>query len=150
MAGDLVDTLLAQTGLHVGTDRDPTNPDRAPQVARIVVSALPGRSGVALDYEGLSQASSPARPQAHAEHAVLARRAGGGLVLCSANIHSPMLMVLNETTPGHFEPEAGTTPFPMAIRIEVPAAGRLVYSWLFAEPGGEVVVRNVGDTTLVG
>ena len=146
MADDLVDRLLAQTGLHVGTDRDPTTDDRAPQAARIMVTALPGGSGVMFDYEGLSQNQD--RPLPHAEHAVLGRTSNG-LALYSANIHVPGLVELRETEPGHFDAVEGASPFPLAIRIEVPSARRLVYSWLFAEPGGELAVRNIGDVTLV-
>jgi hypothetical protein len=85
MADDLVAQLLAQTGLYVGTDRDPTRDDRAPQVARIMVTALPGRSGVMFDYEGLSQ--NQERPRPHSEHAVLGRTSNG-LALYTANIHA--------------------------------------------------------------
>ncbi len=146
MADDLVDQLLAQTGLHVGTDRDPTRDDRAPQIARITVTALPGRSGVVFDYEGLSQ--NQQRPRPHSEHAVLGRTANG-LTLYSASVHAPKLIELRQTEPGHFAAADGAAPFPMAIRIEVPSPRRLIYSWLFGEPGGEVAVRNIGDVTLV-
>ena len=146
MADDLVDQLLVQTGLYVGTDRDPTTDERPPQVARIVVTALPGRSGVMFDYEGLSL--NQERPRPHSEHAVLGRTSNG-LVLYSANIHAPVLMELRETEPSYFEAVEGATPFPLAIGIQVPSAGRLIYSWSFGEPGGELAVRNIGDVTLV-
>ena len=146
MADDLVDQLLLQTGLYVGTDRDPTASDRAPQVARIVVTALPGRSGVMFDYEGLSQGQE--RPRPHSEHAVLGRTSNG-LALYTAHNHAPVLTELRETEPGYFEAVEGASPFPLAIRIEVPSAGRLVYTWSFGEPGGELAVRNIGDVTLV-
>lgn len=146
MADDLVDRLLAQTGLYLGTDRDPTRDDRAPQVARIMVSALPGLSGVMFDYEGLSQ--NPERPRAHAEHAVLGRTSNG-LVLHSASIHAPVLVELREAEPGYFAAAEGASPFPLAIRIEAPTTRRLIYSWLFGEPGGELAVRNIGDVALV-
>ena len=145
MADDLVDRLLAQTGLHVGTSRD-TRDDVAPQVARIMVTALPGRSGVTFDYEGLSQNQQRRRP--HSEHAVLARTSNG-LALYTAHIHAPVLTELRETEPGYFEAVEGASPFPLAIRIEVPSAGRLIYTWSFGEPGVEVAVRNIGDVTLV-
>jgi hypothetical protein len=146
MADDLIDRLLTQTGLYVGTDRSPIEDHPAPQVARIVVSALPGRSGVMFDYEGLSL-SQEARV-AHREHAVLGRT-WNGLALYTANIHAPLLIALRETEPGYFEAVEGASPFPLAIRIEVPSARRLIYTWCFAEPGGEVAVRNIGDVTLV-
>lgn len=146
MAGDLVDQLLAQTGLYLGTDRDPTKDDRAPQVARIVVTALPGRSGVMFDYDGLSL--NQERPRPHSEHAVLGRTSNG-LALYTAHTHAPVLTELRETEPGYFEAVDGASPFPLAIGIEVPSAGRLVYSWSFGEPGGELTVRNIGDVTLL-
>jgi hypothetical protein len=60
-----------------------------------------------------------------------------------------VLIELRETEPGYFEAVEGATPFPLAIRIELPSAGRLIYTWLFGEPGCEVAVRNIGDVTLV-
>ena len=143
MADDLVDRLLAQTGLHVGTSLD-TRDEVAPQVARIMVTALPGRSGVTFDYEGLSQNQQRRRP--HSEHAVLARTSNG-LALYTAHLHAPVFTELRETEPGYFEPVQGASPFPMAIRIEVPSAGRLVYTWSIGEPG--VASHNIGDVTLV-
>ena len=147
MADDLVDRLLAQTGLHVGTSRD-TREDATPQVARIVVTALPGRSGVASDYEGLTPLTNQERPFGHAEHSVLGRTSNG-LALYTAHIHAPMLTELRETEPGYFEAIEGASPFPLAIRIEVPSAGRLIYVWSIGEPGGELAVCITGDVTLV-
>ena len=147
MADDLIDRLLVQTGLYVGTDRSPIEDYPDPQIARIVVSALPGRSGIMFDYEGLSPPNQEGRLP-HLEHAVLARTANG-LALYTANIHAPVLVELRETEPGYFVAVEGSSPFPLAIRIELPSAGRLVYTWLFADPGGEVAVRNIGDVTLV-
>jgi hypothetical protein len=147
MTDDLVDRLLAQTGLHVGTSRD-TREDATPQVARIVVTALPGRSGVTFDYEGLTLLTNQERPFGHAEHSVLGRTANG-VALYTAHIHAPMLTELRETEPGSFESGEGASPFPLAIRIEVPSAGRLIYTWSIGEPGGERAVRITGDVALV-
>jgi hypothetical protein len=150
MADDLVDRLLAQTGLHVG--RSQQVPEQLEAVARIMVTALPGRSGVTFDYEGLSQ--NQERPRPHSEHAVLGRTSSG-LALYTAHIHgggvwrAPVLTELRETEPGYFEAVEGASPFPLTIRIEVPSAGRLIYTWSFGEPGGELSVRNTGDVTLV-
>ena len=146
MTDDLIEQLLAQTGLYVGTDRDPTADNRTPQVARIMVTALPGLSGVMFDYEGLSLNQERRRP--HSEHALLGRTSKG-LALYSAHIHAPVLTELRETEPGYFEAVEGASPFPMAIRIEVPVARRLIYSWSHGEPGGDLAVRNIGDVTLV-
>src|SRR5438045_3443960 len=49
-----------------------------------MVTALPGRSGVTFDYEGLSQNQDYPRP--HAEHAVLGRTSSGP-ALYTAHIH---------------------------------------------------------------
>jgi hypothetical protein len=146
MADDLVDRLLTQTGLHVGTSRD-TREDAAPQ-ARILVTPLPGRSGVAFDYEGLTLLTNQVRPFGHSEHAVLGRTSSG-LALYTAHIHAPVLTELRETEPGDFEAGEGASPFPLAIRIEVPSAGRLVYTWSFGDPGGHFAVRIIGDVILV-
>lgn len=110
------------------------------------MTPLPGRAGVALDYEGIRV--DPQKAVGHAEHAVLARSAHG-ISLYSASIHSPILMELRETAPGYFEPAEGTSPYPVAIRIEIPATGRLVYTWLFAQPGEVLQTGNIGDVTLV-
>jgi hypothetical protein len=145
MADDLVDRLLAQTGLHVGTSRD-TRQDAAAQVARIMVTALPGRSAVTFDYEGLTLLTSQERPFGHSEHSVLGRTSSG-LALYTAHIHAPVLTELRETEPGYFEAVEGASPFPLAIRIEVPSASRLTYTWSFGERGVEV--RIIGQLTLV-
>ncbi len=143
MAQDLVDRLLARTGLHIGTTRD-TREDAAPQAARIMVTPLPGRSGVTFDYEGLNLLMNPARPFGHSEHAMLARTSNG-LTLYSAHIHAPMLTELRQKAPGEFEAVEGASPFPLAIGIEVPSDGRLTYTWSFGEPGGELAVRIIGE-----
>jgi hypothetical protein len=146
MADDLVDRLLAQTGLHIGTSRDTRN-DAPAQVARIMVSALPGRSGVTFDYEGLTVLTNDERPFGHSEHAMLARTSKG-LALFTAHIHAPVVTELRETEPGTFEDVEGASPFPLAIRIEVPAARHLTYTWSFGEPGGELTVVITGNVTL--
>ena len=145
MAKDLVDQLLAQPGLYLGPQRDPSNPgEESHSVARIMVTALPGNSGVSFDYEVLSAENG--RP--HAEHTVLARTAEGPM-LFTAHVHAPVLTPLREQEPGYFAPAEGDSPFPMAIRIEVPEKGRIVYSWSFGEPGGKAEVRDIGDVRLV-
>jgi hypothetical protein len=37
----------------------------------------------------------------------------------------------------------------MAIRIEVPEPGHIIYSWSYGRPGDEMQVRDVGDVKLV-
>jgi len=146
---DLVERLLGQVGLYIGTDRRPEGherPYRTTQVARINVGALPGGVGVTFDYEGLS--GIPERPVTHAEHAVLARTATG-LSLYSASIHSPVIVELREREPGYFEAVENSAPFPLAIRIEIPEPRRLTYTWLFGEPGQVPRVQNIGELALM-
>ena len=147
MAEDLVDRLLAQTGLHIGTTRD-TRHDAAPQAARIMVTALPGRSGVTFDYEGLNLRMTEARPFGHREHSMLARTSNG-LTLYTAHIHAAVLTELPQTSPGEFEAVEGTSPFPLEIHIDVPSQGHLTYTWSFSEPTGEHAVRITGELILV-
>lgn len=66
----IVDDLLQSPGLYLGIDRDATGGGEA--AARILLTPLPGRSGVALDYETFN--ANPDRVRGHHEHAVLARR----------------------------------------------------------------------------
>ncbi|MEY2588123.1 MAG: hypothetical protein QOJ67_107, partial [Acidimicrobiaceae bacterium] len=40
-------------------------------------------------------------------------------------------------------------PFPMAIRIEVPEPGHIVYSWSYGMPGEEPTLRDIGDVKLI-
>lgn len=147
MAHNLIDQLLSQTGLHVGTTRD-TREDAAPQAARIMVRPLPGGSGVAFDYEGLNILADEERPLGHSEHSVLARRSDG-LALYCAHMHAPVLAELRETEPGNFDAVDGSSPFPLSIRIEVPAPRRLLYTWSFSDPSGDLQTRIVGDVALV-
>ena len=101
-----------------------------------------------MDYEGLNLLTNEARPFGHAEHAMLARTSNG-LTLYTAHIHAPVVAELRQTAPGEFEAAEGASPFPLAIRIEVPSDGRLTYTWSFSEPGGERAVRIVGEVVRV-
>jgi hypothetical protein len=136
---DLVSQLVAHPGLYIGPQGDPNDPGSPPSAARILVTALPGGSGVTMDYEVLSAANGIV----HAEHAVLARTPNG-TVLITAHSHADMTTVLDEVEPGWFPAADGAAPFPMAIRIEVPAPGQLIYSWSYGSPGEELIVRDVG------
>ena len=143
--GDLIDQLTAHPGLYSGSQTDPTITSEAtPSVARVTVTALPGGSGVSLDYEVLS----PQNGRVHSEHTVLARTPNG-TILVTAHSHAGLASVLHETEAGYFPAIAGEAPFPMAIRLEVPEPRRLVYSWSYSAPGEELVVRDVGTLNLV-
>lgn len=143
--GDLIEQLAAHPGLYIGAQADPASTSGAlASVARITVTPLPGAAGVAMDYEVLS----PENGRVHAEHAVLARTPKG-IVLVTAHSHSDLVAVLHETKAGYFPALEDESPFPMAIRLEVPGPGRLVYSWSYGTPGEELVVRDVGTLRLV-
>jgi hypothetical protein len=112
---DLVELLLGHPGLYVGPQADPEDSSgRPPSVARISVTALPGRSGVMLEYDVLSAGGG----RVHHEHAVLARTTTG-LTLVTSHSHADTTAVLTESEPGYFEAPRATA-FPMAIRLEVP------------------------------
>lgn len=127
---DIVDQLLANPGLYTGSQVDPTASHPSGSVARVVVVALPGGAGVTLDYEVLS----PENGRVHQEHSVLARTPGGIVMPPTA---TPIrLPVLHEAEPGYFPARDGELPtFPMAIRLESPSPGKLVYSWSYGSPG---------------
>ena len=145
MTDDLVDLVLAKPGLYVGPQGDPTDTSGAPaSVARIAVTPLPGGSGATFDYEVLS--ADTGRP--HIEHAMLIRTTKG-LAVVTSHSHANVTSVINETERGYFPADEDASPFPMAIRLEVPEPGHLVYSWSYAGPGEELRVRDVGDVRFV-
>jgi hypothetical protein len=142
---DIVEALLSGVGLYCGPQLDPTDTTGgSPSIARILVTALPGGAGVSMDYEVLSCEGG----RVHAEHAVLARTTKG-LVLVTAHNHSDTITVVSETEPGYFPAEDGNATYPMAIRLEVPEPGQLVYSWSYGSPGEPLVVRDVGTLRLI-
>ena len=143
---DLVELLLGNTGVYVGAQADPHDSSGAPaSVARVDVSAMPGGSGVMMAYEVLSATEGVV----HHEHAVLARTTGG-ITLVTSHSHADVTTVLTETEPGYFPAADGASPFPMAIRLEVPEPGHLVYSWSYGWEQEPLRVRDVGDVRLVG
>ena len=140
---DFVDDLIANPGLYTGPQTDPTGEgDRTASVARILVTPLPGGSGVRMEYEVLAPEHI-----GHVEHAVLARTTTGVLLITS-HTHADVTTVLRETEPGVFPADEGE-PFPMAIELQVPEPGRLVYLWSHGMPGGEATLRDRGDLRLV-
>ena len=143
----LIDDLREHPGVYIGLDRDPTSDGSSPAAARILVTPLPGRAGVALDYETFNPAH-PDRLRGHKEHAVLARTHGGGAVLVTSHIHADSVTILQETEPGTFELGAGASAFPMKIVVSVPEPGRLRYVWWYGMPGDELVERDVAEVAL--
>jgi hypothetical protein len=143
---DLVEALITRPGLYVGSQVDPEDgKGERTAVARIDVSALPGGTGVMMQYEVIS----PAGGVVHHEHAVLARTTDG-IVLVTSHTHSNVTTVINETEPGYFPAAEGASPFPMAIRLEVPEPGHLIYSWSYGGGDQPMKVRDIGDVRLVG
>ena len=141
---DIVNQLLSNPGLYTGTQADPTASHPSGSVARVLVTPLPGGVGVSLDYEVLS----PENGRVHQEHSVLARTPAG-IVMTVAHSHADMASVLHEAEPGYFPARDGESTFPMAIRLEAPAPGKLTCSWSYGSPGEQLVVRDVGTMTLV-
>src|SRR5690349_1928156 len=105
----VVDDLLANPGLYLGIDSVAGSDLRG--AARMVVAALPGGSGVTLDYEILNPAM-PDRLRGHVEHTMVARTHGGGSIMVIGHPHADSVAVLHETEPGTFELGDEPTPFP--------------------------------------
>ena len=141
---DLVDQLIGKPGLYLGSQHDPSGgQDNENSVAHIVVTALPGGCGVSFDYQVVA-----ADGLHHKEHTILGRTSKG-LTLITAHSHGDVVTVIAESEPGYFVAADGDSPFPMAIRIEVPEPGHIIYSWSYGRPGDELVVRDIGDLKLV-
>lgn len=145
----IVDDLIANAGTYLGLGHDPKDDREEPrrQAARIVVTPLPSRAGVAIDYETFNP-DAPDRLQPHIEHVVIGRLHGGGAILVSAHAHADTVAVLRETAPGEFTMGDDDGPFPMAVNIEVPEPGRLVYVWSYAPPGGSIEPRDRAELSL--
>lgn len=142
----IVDQLIDNPGTYLGIGRDPSGEGgrAGGQAARIVVTPLPGRAGVTVDYETFD-ATNPERLQPHIEHVIIGRLHGGGAILVSGHAHADSVAVLRETSPGEFTMGEEPAAFPMAVSISVPEAGRLVYVWSYGEPGKEPVPRDEAD-----
>ena len=141
----IVDDLLASPGLYVG--RDTVVDSDLVGAARIVVSPLPGRAGVSLDYEILNGlASGPVL--GHVEHTMVGR-ADDGTVMVIARTHGLGITILRETEPGVFEPGDGPVPYPMKVVMSVPAPGRIRHAWWYGSPGEELAERDVAELEIV-
>jgi hypothetical protein len=141
----IIDELVAHPGTYLGVDRDVEG--RGASVAKIVVTPLPGGSGVTLDYETFN-ADQEDRLRGHAEHAVLGRTHGGGAILVTGHSHADTVAVLRESEPGHFVMGGEPAAFPVAIRISMPEPGRLVHIWSYGAPGEQAVERDRAELTL--
>jgi hypothetical protein len=141
----IIDDLLQHPGLYLGIDQDTGGHGQA--AARILVTPLPGRGGVALDYETFNPAH-PDRIRGHHEHALLARAHAGPAVLVTAHIHADSVAVLRETEPGVFELGDEGSPFPMKITISMPEPGLLLHSWWYGAPGEVAEERDRAELRL--
>src|SRR5207302_1368403 len=116
--------------------------------AKIVLTPLPGGTGVALDYETFNPANAE-RLRGHAEHAVIGRTHGGGAILVSGHIHGDAVTVLRETEPGVFVMGDEPSAFPVAVTISVPEPGKLIYGWSYGAHGEEPIERDRAKLTRI-
>lgn len=144
----ILDQLIVNPGVYLGIGRDPGgHRDQVNgQVARIVVTPLPGGAGVTIDYETFDPANAE-RVQPHIEHAIIGRLYGGGVILVTGHAHADTVAVLRESSPGQFSLDDDPAAFPMAISIAMPEPGRLVYVWSYGAPGGQAEPRDRAELT---
>lgn len=129
----IVDELRARPGHYVG--RGWFVPAEKPQrVARLVVTQLPGTSGVALDYEVISAEGKIL----HREHSMLVAPAMGSAVLLVAFEGESQASLFREVEPGLFaeEQDAPYSEGQMAVRIEARDAGVVFHAWCWADSDG--------------
>lgn len=142
----IVDQLLANPGLYVGTDTV-AGTDLV-GAARINVVRLPGGAGVSLDYEILN-GLAPGPVLGHVEHTLIGAADDGTTIMVIAHTHGTGLAVLRETEPGVFELGDVPAPYPMKVVVAVPAPGRLRHAWWYGMPGEELTERDVAELDLV-
>ena len=142
----IVDDLVANPGLYIGVDRV-VGSDLVGS-ARMVVTPLPGGTGVTLDYE-IFNASSPGPVRGHVEHTVIARAHGGDTVMVIADSHAGSVVTLRETEPGVFEPGPEGSPYPMKVVVSVPEPGTLHHHWWYGGADEGAVARDLAELTLV-
>ena len=142
----IVDDLLANPGLYVGTDT--VVGSELIGAARILVSPLPGRAGVSLDYEILN-GLAPGPVLGHVEHTIIGTADNGRTLMVIAHTHGQGLTILDESDPGVFEAGDVPLPYPMKVVVTVPEPGRLRHAWWYGSPGDDLVERDVADLDLV-
>lgn len=137
----VLETLLANPGLYTGTS---TEHDGSVSVARIVISPLPNRASVSIDYE----ARHAANPNQWVEHAILGRDLGGALVLITSCPPDESLLVLrpNPDDESFFVNDPAASKFPAGIRVECAQPGALRYDWWYSMPGKPLERHD--DTTV--
>ena len=141
----VLDDLLANPGLYLGLNRDPTGGENS--AARILITSLPGKAGITLDYETFNP-SAPDRIQGHAEHSVVARVPGGGVLMLVGHTHADTVALLREAEPGVFVAGPEDSVFPVSIRMTMPEPGRLIHAWWYGRPGEAPIERDVAEVRL--
>ncbi len=142
----IVDDLLDNPGCYIG--RDTVVGSDLVGAARIIVSPLPGRAGVSLDYEILNGlATGPVL--GHVEHTMIGKADDGETVMVIAHTHGEGISILREIEPGVFEPGHGPVPYPMKVVVSVPEPGRLRHAWWYGSPGEQAIERDVAELELV-
>jgi hypothetical protein len=136
----IVDDLLAHPGLYIGIDSVADSELRG--AARIVVTPLPGHSGVTLEYE-IYNPAQPDRIRGHVELTMVARTHDGGTVMVIGHTHASSVAILRETRPGVFEIGSEGSPFPMKVELSMPTPGELRHVWWYGRPGEEAIERDV-------
>jgi hypothetical protein len=136
----IVDDLLANTGMYIGIDEAPRTDHRG--AARVKVKALPGNSGVRLDYEIFNPAT-PDRLRGHIEHTMIGRTHDGGAIMVIGHDHADSLAILRETEPGRFELGDESAPFPMRVDVSMPEPGTIRHSWWYGMPGETLEERDI-------
>ncbi len=142
----VVEQLLANPGLYVG--KDTAARSDLVGAARIMVSALPGRAGVSLDYEILN-GLAPGPVLGHLEHTLIGRADDGTTVMVIAHTHGEGIAILRETEPGVFELGDMPSPYPMKVVVSVPEPGKLRHAWWYGPAGGEAIERDVAELEIV-
>jgi hypothetical protein len=137
----IVDDLLANPGLYVGTDRMTGTEHTG--IARIVVTPLPGGAGVTLDYEVLG--GGEVKGVNHDERTVVAKVHGDRTVMVIGHTHADTAQVLWETEPGVFELGPEGAPFPMKVVLSMSPGGTFRHAWWYGRPGGEAEERDVSE-----
>ena len=138
----IVDDLIAHPGPYLGMARI-VNADRV-GAARIVITALPGNSGVTLDYEIFNPAT-PDRLLGHIERTIIGRSHNGAPVMVISDMHAASVAILRETEPGVFELGEEVAAYPMKVVISMPEPEHLHHSWWYGAPGEEPVERVITD-----
>ncbi len=141
---DLLSTLIGPTGRYCGESSDPTG-EHAAGRGDLTLSALPGGAGVVL----LHEVRAPDGELNHSEHTMIARTPRG-IELLTTHGHADVATRMVEVESGSFEvPDDEEPPFPMAIRLEIPERGRLVYRWSYGFGDQPLQERDVADLRLV-